>query len=98
VQLKNTPAYRQAGICYVSPACRQAGSSFPVSSTGQACCGVHSSTPHFSGFREPCIWAFLSSLSTVFYFHDFEKFFDDLIDKTLFIHMRINLNDGDLAL
>ena len=25
-------------------------------------CSVHSSTPHFSGFRAPCIWAFLISL------------------------------------
>ena len=56
-------------------------SSFPVSSTGQAYCGVHRSTPLadsptrrrgnsrslfvatlLSGLREPCIWAFLSSL------------------------------------
>jgi hypothetical protein len=27
-----------------------------------SCCGVHPSTPHSSGFREPYIWAFLSSL------------------------------------
>ena len=25
-------------------------------------CGVRPSTPHFSGFREPCIWALLTSL------------------------------------
>jgi len=36
-------------------------SSLPVSSTGQAHCGVHPVTPHSSGFQEPCIWAFLSS-------------------------------------
>ncbi len=25
-------------------------------------CSVHSSTPHSSGYRAPCIWAFLISL------------------------------------
>jgi hypothetical protein len=31
-------------------------------SNGASRCGVHSSTPHFSGFRVPCIRAFLISL------------------------------------
>ena len=30
-------------------------------------CGVPPSTPHSSGFREPCIWAFLSSLKEIIF-------------------------------
>jgi len=30
-------------------------------------CGVHLSTPHSSGYQEPCIWAFLSILQNFFF-------------------------------
>jgi hypothetical protein len=30
-------------------------------------CSVHPSTPHSSGFRAPCIWAFLSSLKKIIF-------------------------------
>ena len=61
--------------------CDATPSSFPVSSTGQACCGVHPSTrrlsvlgpQNFACLRVaasaeaggPCIWAFLNSLRKI---------------------------------
>jgi hypothetical protein len=34
-----------------------------ILSNGASRCGVRPGTPHFSGFRVPCIWAFLSILN-----------------------------------
>jgi len=51
------PAIQTLASCWKTPIC--------CVSLIPRRCGVRPSTPHSSEFREPCIWAFLSSLGKI---------------------------------